>query len=201
MLLIETRSHGYYITIFRSPPLSMSPPRRFGIPVHVEHVDHEYPGLNPGEAYIRHRTYVWVDVGRPELERHDYLAWSHRIGLENSGPIRGFEGLRHANEDAVNWEPWDGFAPDGEVSDPISPPAASSPVPTPVPESEPEVESMEVEQGEEENEPMEVERGDEEDEPMEEPAVTESEPDSTDSEEEPYDSSSESSGSDPDWVP
>ena len=76
LLLIETRSHGYYITNFRSPPLSMAPPRRFGVPVHMVHEDNEYPGLNPGETYIRHRTYVWVDVGRPELERHDYLAWS-----------------------------------------------------------------------------------------------------------------------------
>ena len=66
------------------------------------HEDNEYPGLNPGETYIRHRTYVWVDVGRPELEGHDYLAWSHQVGLVNSGPIRGFEGLRHSNEDVVN---------------------------------------------------------------------------------------------------
>ena len=183
MLLIETRSHGYYITIFRSPPLSMSPPRRFGIPVHVEHVDHEYPGLNPGEAYIRHRTYVWVDVGRLELERHDYLAWSHRIGLENSGPIRGFEGLRHANEDAVNWEPWDGFAPDGEVSDPISPLASSSTVSTPTPEPEPEL-APELEP-EPEEEPMAVEQGEEEDNPIE-----------IDS-----DLESDSSEFDPDWAP
>ena len=64
VLLIETRSHGYYITIFRSPPLNMTPPRRFGVPVHMVHEDHEYPGLNPSEAYIRYRTYVWVDVRR-----------------------------------------------------------------------------------------------------------------------------------------
>ena len=173
MSLIETRSHGYYITIFRSPSLSMAPPRRFGIPMHTGHEDVVYPGPNPGESYIRHRTYILVDVGLEQLERHEYLAWSHRVGLEDSGPIRGFEGLGHSNEDAVNWEPWDKFAPDGEVSDPDGPPANPDPVPTPVPDPEPEEEPMVAEQGDTEENPIEIDS----------------------------DSDSDSFGFDPDWAP
>ncbi|KAI6668475.1 hypothetical protein NL676_013503 [Syzygium grande] len=109
---------------------------------------------------------MWVDVGRDELERHDYSAWTHRVRLENLGPIRGFEGLRHTNENVVNWEPWDKFTPDGEVSAPDSPPVNPSPIPTPAPEPEhelapnPEPEPkkvpMAVEQGEEEENLIEI---------------------------------------------
>ncbi|KAI6687695.1 hypothetical protein NL676_024523 [Syzygium grande] len=101
----------------------------------------------------------------------------------NSGPIRGFEGLRHINENAVNWEPWDKFAPDGEVSDPDSHSVNSSLLPTPTPEPEPEPE--EESEPEPEEEPMAVEQGEKEENSIE-----------IDS-----DSESDSSASDPDWAP
>ncbi|XP_030468464.1 uncharacterized protein LOC115687133 [Syzygium oleosum] len=131
--------------------------------MHTVHEEIEYPGLSPDETYIRHLTTVGVDVGLEELQRHTYLAWSHRIELVTTGPIRGFKGLQHANEGAVNWEPWDKFTPDGEVTDPDSPPENPGPEPEPVPEPEPEP----VPEPELEPEP--------EPEPEEEPMVSEHE--------------------------
>ncbi|XP_056173902.1 uncharacterized protein LOC130139929 [Syzygium oleosum] len=172
----------------------MSPPRRFRVPMHTVHEETKYPGLNPDETYIRHRTTVWVDVGLEELEHHTYLAWSHRVRLVNTGLIQGFEGLQHANEGAVNWEPWNKFTPDGEVSDPDSPPENPGPEPAPVPEPEPEPMAPADLELEEESEP----EPEPEPEPEEEPIVSEHE-------EEPIeidsDTESEPSGSDSDWAP
>ncbi|KAI6678996.1 hypothetical protein NL676_039792 [Syzygium grande] len=105
----------------------------------------------------------------------------------NSGPIRGFEGLRHTNKNAVNWESRDKFAPDGEVSDPDSPSGNPTPVLTLVPEPEEEYEPKPEEESEPkpEEEPMAVEQGEEEENPIE----IES------------DSESDSSASDSDWAP
>ncbi|XP_056162440.1 uncharacterized protein LOC130136256 [Syzygium oleosum] len=84
------------------------------------------------------------------------------------GPSRFFLGQNlHANEGAVNWEPWDKFTPDGEVSDPDSPPENPSPEPAPVPKPEPEPRSPADPELEEESKP--------EPEPEKEPIVSEHE--------------------------
>lgn len=57
------------------------------------------------------------------------------------GPIRGFEGPHHGSEDAMDWDPSETYAPDGEVVDPEDPLEDLSPglepmEPDPVPELE-----------------------------------------------------------------
>ncbi|XP_056173212.1 uncharacterized protein LOC130139695 [Syzygium oleosum] len=138
----------------------------------------------------------WVDDGLEELQRHTYLAWFYRDGLELIGPIRDFEGQQHENEDAVDWEPGDVYAPDGEIlglEDPLGNP---SPEPEPIPEPV-ALADLELEDEFEEYKP------EEEPEPVPEPM--EPEPEEEPGNEEELieinsDSESESSGSDSDWV-
>ncbi|XP_056165144.1 uncharacterized protein LOC130137569 [Syzygium oleosum] len=82
--------------------------------------------------------------GVPMHTVHDEIEYPfHCVGLETTGPIRGFERLQHTSEDAVNWEPWDKYTPDGEVTDPDDLPENPEPEPEPVPEPEPEPEPKE----------------------------------------------------------
>ncbi|KAI6691261.1 hypothetical protein NL676_028089 [Syzygium grande] len=100
------------------------------------HEETEYP-VGPNQTYIRHLTIVWVDDGLENLQCHTYLAWFHPVGLESTWPIRDFEGLQHDSEDVVNWESWDKYAPNGEVTDLDDPPENPGPEPEPEHEEKP----------------------------------------------------------------
>lgn len=106
-------------------------PRCFGVPMHTVHVETEYP-VGVDKTYIRHYSIVWVDEGLDKLQRHTYLAWFYCEGLETIGPICGLEGQQHGGEDAMDWEPADKYASDGEVIDPKDPPEDLSPEPEPL---------------------------------------------------------------------
>ena len=165
---------------------------RFGIPDRIDRSVTEYPGWN-GEAYIRYYTIVWVDEGGPQLKAHPYLGWCYRDETGSYGPLRTFD------TPFDGYGQWDPRPADGELVDPGT-----------TSEEETAPQPVIFEMDTEEDEPMEWE-SDLELEPMdlelepvvdseEEPVETESEPDSMDSELE-SDDASESSGSDPDWLP
>ena len=173
----------------------MLPPRHFRVPMHIVHEETKYP-IGPHQTSIRHFTTVWIDVDLDDLQRHTYLAWFYHDGLELVGPIRDFEGQQHDNEDTVDWEPGDVYAPNGEILDSEDPPKNPSPEPEPVSEPVMPVD-LELKEEFEESEP------EEEFEPVPEPMELEPKEEPS-NEEEPIkinsNTESKSLGSDSNWA-
>ena len=167
---------------------------RFGIPNRIDRSVTEYPGWN-GAAYIRYYTIVWVDEGEPQLKAHVYLDWCYRDETGSYGPLRAFD------IPFDGYGQWDPHPAGGELVDPGATSDEDSDPPSDLFETDTESEGDESMEWESDPEPKPMDLEPEPvDDSEEEPVETESEPDSMDSEPEP-DDASESSGSDPDWLP
>ncbi|XP_056163781.1 uncharacterized protein LOC130137072 [Syzygium oleosum] len=131
-------------------------------------------------------------TGIDETDSEWTLSRANRVG-----PIWGFEGQQHGNEDVVDWESGDVYAPDGEILDSENPSENPSPELKPVPEPVAPAD-LKLEEEFEESEP------EEEPEPVPEPMESKPEEESG-NEEEPIeinsDTESESLGFDSDWAP
>lgn len=57
-------------------------PIHFGIPLQLGQERTEFPVGN-GNAYIRYKTCILVDMGETYPHAHDYLAWCYRIRTES----------------------------------------------------------------------------------------------------------------------
>ncbi|XP_056172645.1 uncharacterized protein LOC115664870 [Syzygium oleosum] len=129
------------------------PPKRFEIPRHTEHSEVEYP-VGDGEAYVKHTTVVWVDVGRPELQPNTYRAYYYQDLHGIYRPLRfcdvSFNGVGE-------WDPSAALAPDGEVTNPDVevPNPSPEPVPEPIVPGDPDLEE-EFKESEPEEEPKPV---------------------------------------------
>ena len=178
-------------------------PVRFGIPLELERSISVHPVGN-GELYLRHYSLVWVEVGLGHYETHEYVAWTFwdRFGEEH-GPIRSMD-IPFNGEGELDRQ-----GPDGDVIDIDMEASDSFDVAPEISEEDEELGGVNFEPAIEDPvpEPMEEEAVD----PMDveidfPPPVPEAESESGDamsSEEDPVisESSSESSGSDPDWIP
>ncbi|KAI6699930.1 hypothetical protein NL676_014254 [Syzygium grande] len=148
-------------------------PVRFGIPYQIDRDVIEYPVGN-GDTYIKHFTTAWVEVGEVDPQCQDG---------DLASPDYMSKGSSSSGRRSVIWEVDEFDSMDIELAhwDFDEEPMESDEEPEPI-ESDEEPYSMEVDS-------------------EEEPAETEFKMDSMDFEDELSDSSSESSGSNPDWVP
>ena len=89
-----------------------SPPKSFGIVMHTDHNKVEYP-IDENRTLIKHTLIVWVDIGLPPWQVHIYTAWIFKDGMDEFGPVRGFD----VPFDGVgDWDPVAIPLPDGELT-------------------------------------------------------------------------------------
>ncbi|KAI6669057.1 hypothetical protein NL676_003942 [Syzygium grande] len=67
------------------------PPPFFGIPLWIHQFTSTYPSGN-GEAFVRYRSKVIIDIGEYYHQKQEYVAWCHRDAAGNVGePLRTFD--------------------------------------------------------------------------------------------------------------
>ena len=185
------------LTVFITQPFrpasmtDLPVPVRFGIPLDHEHIITSHPVGN-GEVYLRHYSAVSVDVGTTHPQIHEYVAWCYLDPFgEETGPLRTMDvpftmegqldpqcpngeivDVEMDEEETIGPFAWYEPAEDEELGGVDHEPVVEDPV----------VEPMEVDEAE----PMDTEESEEET-PSEDSEIP--------------DSSSESDGSDPEWVP
>ena len=175
----------------------------FGIPLELERSISVHPVGN-GELYLRHYSLVWVEVGSTHYETHEYIAWNFwdHFGEEH-GPLRSMD-VPFNGEGEL-----DPQCPDGDIVDTDMEVSYSFDVVPEVGEEDKELGGVDFEPVIEDSvpKPMEKEIVDPMDmevdfQPQDPEMEIESGEDMS-SEEDPETSgsSSESLGSDPDWIP